>query len=145
MKVICHSDGGARMKAGLAGAGAVVFDPQGNELAGRGHFMRNATTPQAEYMGLILAMQTAHELGALEVEVLMDAELVARQFNGQYRAKDEKLSKLLDLARMWARRFESCVVREFPKAGPKNKRRWANVKADALANQAMDLQADVRR
>lgn len=141
MKVICHCDGGARQQGLVAGAGAVVYDTAGNELAARAHFMQRVTVPQAEYTGLILALTMAAELGATSVEVLMDAELIARQFNGTYRCQKAHLKPLLALARAHAARFEICVVREFPKAGPRMKRRYGNVRADELANIAMDTRA----
>lgn len=106
-------------------------------------FLQHVTVPQAEYTGLCLAFSMAYELGATSVEALVDAELIARHLNGAYQVRSFKLRPYYDVAKAWMAVFESCVVREFPKAGPKNKRRFGNARADQLANEAMDSLANV--
>ena len=41
----------------------------------------------AEYRALLLGLELARELGAREVEVVNDSELVARQIGGEYKVR----------------------------------------------------------
>lgn len=143
MRVIIHFDGGCRISVGRAAGGAVVYDEAGNELAARARYVPGKTTPEAEYTGLILGMETALELGATDVDILGDAELIVRHVNGVYQCRRPHLRVLLH--RVWelGGKFEKRRIREFPKAGPKNKRRHMNVRADELANDCMDQQKDL--
>jgi ribonuclease HI len=143
VKVVVHFDGGCRTSTGCAAGGAVVFDESGKELAARGRFIGRATTPEAEYAGLILGLETALELGATEVDILGDAELIVRHVDGRYRCRKEHLIPLLHKVWLLGGRFEKRKIREFPKAGPKMKRRFMNERADELANMAMDRKADI--
>lgn len=143
MKVITHSDGGARKKTEAAGCGAVVYDTEGNELEARGYFLQGVTVPQTEYIGLIQALELARGLGATEVEAFVDAELIARHISGDYVCRSPKLIGLYRLTLMMMATFERCEVREFPKAGPSHKRRHGNERADALANSAMDARTNI--
>lgn len=141
MKLVAHFDGGCRHNGHIAAGAAVVFDEHGNELATRSHLLRGTTVPVAEYTGLLLALQLAIELGGTHVTILGDAELIVRHVDGRYACKKPHLKPLLELARSYIARFEHCEVREFPKAGPKMKRRYGNERADQLANEAMDAAA----
>ena len=49
---------------------------------------RQATNNVAEYRALLLGIERARELGADEVELVGDSELVVRQVRGEYRVKD---------------------------------------------------------
>ena len=87
MKVVVHVDGGARGNPGPAAAGAVVSTPAGEVLAEAAEPIGVATNNVAEYRGLLLGLRRARELGASEVEVVNDSELVAKQVNGVYKVK----------------------------------------------------------
>lgn len=129
------------MARGIAAGAAVAYDEQGKELGTKSHFLEHVTTPVAEYTGLILALQLAYELGATHVTVLGDAELVVRHVDGRYQCRQPHLQPILELVRRHMARFETCVVREFPKAGPKHKRRYGNARADELASECMEALA----
>lgn len=143
VKMVIHFDGGCRASKKLAAGGAVVYDVKGNELAARARFVPGRTTPEAEYTGLILGLETALELGATEVSVWGDAELIVRHVDGRYACRKEHLRVLLHKVWELGGQFERNTINEFPKAGPKNKRRHMNERADELANLAMDAQADI--
>lgn len=138
MQVTVHFDGGCRTKAGLAAGAAVVYDEVGSELMTRSHVLRETTTPVAEYTGLILGLTMARELRAKDVTAMGDAELIVRQVNGVYKCLKPHLIPLLAYVHTLQGMFESCVIVEFPKAGPQMKRRHGNARADELANAAMD-------
>jgi ribonuclease HI len=79
---------------------------------------------------VLLALELADELGATEVEVINDSELVARQIGGQYRVKQEHLKPLYQRVMAALRSFDHWEVRSV--------RREHNVRADELVNEALD-------
>jgi len=52
------------------------------------------TNNVAEYRALLLGLQRARELGASDVEVIGDSELIAKQVRGQYKVKNDALRAL---------------------------------------------------
>jgi ribonuclease HI len=108
----------------------VASTPDGEELAERKVYIGEATNNVAEYRGLLLGLQLARELGASEVEVINDSELVARQVGGEYKVKHPSLRPLFIEAMRSLRAFDSWAVRPV--------RRESNVRADELVNEALD-------
>ena len=130
MKVVVHVDGGARGNPGPAAVAAVASSPDGRELGERNEFIGDATNNVAEYRALLLGIQLARELGATEVEIVNDSELVARQIGGEYKVKNAGLRPLYLEAMRELRDFESWAVRAV--------RREHNERADELVNEALD-------
>lgn len=134
MKVVAFFDGNCSL--GKRGSGAaIVYDEDGNELARRATYIENkhVTNNVSEWCGLLNALNLAHELGARSVKVLGDSELIIRQFNRKYQVHKEHLKPWYVEATRRSKVFDQCVVQELPKCGPKNKRRYLNDQADALA------------
>lgn len=130
MKLVVHVDGGARGNPGPAAAGAVISTP-GGEVLDRAHELLGvATNNVAEYRGLLLGLARARELGATEVEVVNDSELVAKQVNGVYKVKHADMKPLHAAAQAALGDFERWSIRSVPRA--------QNAEADALVNQALD-------
>ncbi len=130
MKVVVHVDGGSRGNPGPAAAGAVISSPDGDVLDEAMEVIGRATNNVAEYRGLLLGLRRARELGATEVEVVNDSELVAKQINGQYKVKHPDMRPLFVDALEALREFDTWSVRSVPRA--------QNAAADALVNQALD-------
>lgn len=130
MKVIVHVDGGARGNPGPAAAACVISSPDGETLAEHTELLGRATNNVAEYRALLLGLAKARELGAGEVEVIGDSELIAKQVQGLYKVKHEAMKPLYLQAMKALRAFDSWSIRTVPRA--KNKR------ADALVNEALD-------
>jgi ribonuclease HI len=133
VKVVVHVDGGARGNPGPAAAGAVVSTPDGELLAEAAEPIGVATNNVAEYRGLLLGLRTARELGASEVDVVNDSELVAKQVNGTYKVKHRDMKPLHAAALQALSDFERWTIRSVPRA--------QNADADALVNQALDAAA----
>ncbi len=133
MKVKAWVDGGARGNPGPAGWGAYLVAMDGSPLSQCWGFLGKATNNVAEYQGLIEALSLALELGASEIEVRTDSQLIERQVKGVYRVKQPHLRKLYDEVKVLAQRFSSFVILHVP--------REENKDADALANRAMDERA----
>jgi ribonuclease HI len=130
VKVVVHVDGGARGNPGPAAAAAVVRSPDGDVLDEASEFLGVATNNVAEYRGLLLGLARAKALGADEVEVVNDSELVAKQVNGDYKVKHAAMRPLYAEAMQALRDFERWSIRSVPRA--------QNADADALVNQALD-------
>ena len=129
-KVVVNVDGGARGNPGPAAVAAVAADTAGEVLLERNAYIGETTNNVAEYKALLLGLELARELGAGEVEVVNDSELVAKQISGEYRVKHAGL-KPLYLEAMKA-------MREFDRASVRSVRRESNTRADALVNEALD-------
>jgi ribonuclease HI len=134
MKLIVHVDGGARGNPGPAAAACVVSSPRGEVLAEHVQLLGSATNNVAEYRALLLGLERARELGATEVEVVGDSELVARQVSGAYKVKHEAMRSLHREAMAELRAFDSWSIKTVPRA--------QNAHADALVNAALDQARD---
>jgi ribonuclease HI len=130
LKVVVHVDGGARGNPGPAAAAAVLSTPDGEVLDEAAEAIGVATNNVAEYRGLLLGLRRAHELGASEVDVVNDSELVAKQVNGVYKVKHRDMKPLHAAALQALGGFERWSIRSVP--------RDQNADADALVNQALD-------
>jgi ribonuclease HI len=130
VKVTVHVDGGARGNPGPAAAASVITGPDGTVLDEAMEVLGTQTNNVAEYRGLLLGLRRAAQLGATEVDVVNDSELVAKQVNGAYKVKHEAMKPLFVEALELLRGFERWSMRSVPRA--------QNADADALVNQALD-------
>ncbi len=130
MKLVVHVDGGARGNPGPAAAAAVVSSPDGEVLDEAAVTIGRATNNVAEYRGLLLGLERAQALGATEVEVVNDSELIAHQVTGRYKVKHPDMKPLHAEALAALGGFERWSIRPVPRA--------QNADADALVNQALD-------
>ena len=125
-----HVDGGARGNPGPAAAAAVISTPDGEILDEVAETIGVATNNVAEYRALLLGLERARALGADEVEVVNDSELVAKQVTGAYKVKHPAMKPLHSQATAALDGFERWSIRSVPRA--------QNADADALVNQALD-------
>jgi len=128
--VVVHVDGGSRGNPGPAAAAAVLTSREGELLDEAMLTLGRTTNNVAEYRGLLLGLERARALGATEVEVINDSELVARQISGAYKVKHAAMRPLYEEAMAALRGFARWSVRSVPRA--------ENTAADALVNQALD-------
>lgn len=130
MKIIIHSDGGARGNPGPAGIGALLTDENNHKVAEISKYLGVATNNQAEYKALLAGLKKAKELGADEVLCYLDSELVVKQLNREYKVKNK------DLAPLFIEIYNLSLG--FKKISYHHIRREFNKEADCLANEAMD-------
>jgi ribonuclease HI len=129
-RVVLYVDGGARGNPGPAGVGVVLTDADGHELDRANAYIGETTNNVAEYRALILGLDRARALGARELEIVNDSELVARQLIGAYKVKKEELRLLHAQALQALGGFDRWSIRSVPRA--------KNEVADALVNDAID-------
>ena len=130
-KFFIYTDGGARGNPGPAGIGAVILDDKKKKVKEISKYIGEATNNNAEYSALICGLEEAGSLGAAEVVVSLDSELVVKQINGEYRVKNEEIKPLFKRAIKALKNFKSFEVRHIDRS--KNK------EADRLANKAINL------
>ena len=136
LRVTVYIDGGARGNPGPAGAGVVVLDrSDGMALYEGGLFLGRATNNVAEYKGLLAGLRAAASLGARDVDIVSDSQLLVRQMTGEYRVRNAGLRPLHRRAQELAQGFERCTFRHV--------RREDNTRADGLVNQAIDQKRNV--
>ena len=130
MKLVVNVDGGARGNPGPAAIGIVVSDADGNVIDELAEPIGHATNNIAEYRALLRGIEWARGLGADELEIVGDSELVARQLTGAYKVKHPSMKPLHEEAVAALRAFDRWSVRTVPRA--------ENARADALVNHALD-------
>ena len=130
MKLTVHVDGGARGNPGPAAIAAVVSDVNGELLTEASQVIGRATNNVAEYRALLLGIQTALELGADELDLVGDSELIVKQVRGEYKVKNADLKPLHAEVRAALSGVPSWTIRHV--------RRELNVEADRLVNEALD-------
>ncbi len=125
-----YSDGAARGNPGISGAGAVLVKPSGQVVDRLGKFLGVQTNNYAEYMGLLIGLRRARDLGVREIEVFADSELMIRQLGGRYQVKSATLRPLYEEAVKLLNDFSRVKLVHVP--------REMNKAADEMSNRAID-------
>ena len=128
MTVAC--DGASRGNPGPAGAGAQITGPDGSVLAEVAEELGETTNNVAEYTAVIRGLERALELGATDVLLRSDSQLLINQLTGRYRVKTPHLQPLHRRVRELGARFDTIEYEHV--------RRERNTEADRLANLAVD-------
>ncbi len=128
--MVVNVDGGSRGNPGPAAVGVVVQDADGGVLEEVGERIGDATNNVAEYRAVLLGIERALALGATELELVGDSELIVRQVKGEYKVKDASLRELHGEVKRALVPLESWTIRHV--------RREANAEADRLVNEALD-------
>ncbi len=131
-RLLIHVDGGARGNPGPAAIGVVISTPEGDVIDEVAERIGVATNNVAEYRGLLRGLERARALGAAEVEIVNDSELVARQLTGAYKVKHAAMKPLHAEAMAALRGFDRWSIRSVPRA--------QNARADELVNEALDAE-----
>ena len=129
-KLVVNVDGGARGNPGPAAVAAVASTPDGEIVGERGKRIGDATNNVAEYRAVVLGAELARELGATELELIGDSELIVRQIRGEYKVKQEHLRPLHASALKALMEFDRWSIRHV--------KREQNAEADRLVNETLD-------
>jgi ribonuclease HI len=123
-------DGASRGNPGPAGAGAQITGPDGSVLAEVAEGLGETTNNVAEYTAVIRGLERALELGATDVLLRSDSQLLINQLTGRYRVKSTHLQPLHRRVRELGARFDTIEYEHV--------RRERNTEADRLANLGVD-------
>jgi ribonuclease HI len=133
MRLTLFADGGSRGNPGPAASGAVLTADDGSVVREIGNYLGVTTNNVAEWTGLLTGLEAALELGATEIVIRLDSELVIKQLTGVYRVKHPNMIPLHAKATTLLRRFGSVDIRHVP--------RRENAAADAVVNAVLDARA----
>ena len=129
-RLVVNVDGGSRGNPGQAAVAAVLATPDGAVVEQVGERIGEATNNVAEYRAVLLGLERARALGASEVALIGDSELVVRQVLCEYKVKDATLRGLRDQVDSALAQFDSWTFRHV--------RREDNEAADLLVNETLD-------
>ncbi len=136
MKLIIHTDGGARGNPGPAAVG-VVIQQEEKILAQFGKRIGKTTNNVAEYTGVIEALTWLKEnpMNQLTdqpiIQFFLDSNLVVNQLNGTFKIKDTNLRLLLSKIRTLEQEINGEIYYTYIP-------REQNTQADLLVNGALD-------
>ena len=128
--LIVWCDGAARGNPGPAGAGSQLTTPDGEVVAEIAEGLGETTNNVAEYTAAIRGLERARELGATDVLLRSDSQLLINQLTGVYKVKTSHLQPLHRRVRALAAGFEKIRFEHVP--------RERNTEADRLANEGVD-------
>jgi ribonuclease HI len=132
IRVKLYSDGGARGNPGDAAFAFIICTDEGRIIKENSRYIGFSTNNEAEYSGLLAGLEEAWNLGALEVEVIMDSELVIKQIRREYRVKARNLKPYYDEVTKRISDFKKVTFTHVKRDEPMISR------ADALLNQELD-------
>jgi phosphoribosylglycinamide formyltransferase 1 len=135
--ITIYTDGGSRGNPGPAAGAFVLLDENGNQLCAQAKFLPIATNNVAEYTALTCALEKAKSLGADNLQIFSDSELMVKQLNGDYKVKNDGIRPLFKQCFDVLSEFQSWQINHIP--------RTENKFADKLANRAIDTAGDIEQ
>lgn len=129
-RLTIFTDGASRGNPGEAGAGGILIDEHGQFVSAIEKYLGLCTNNVAEYQALVLSLKEAKRLGAKQIAIKADSELLVRQVQGSYKVRNENLKPLYHEVMELLKGFERYEISHI--------RREYNTQADRLANQAID-------
>lgn len=135
MRLRIQSDGGSRQNPGHAACAFVFIDESGNIVFSHYHYLGIMTNNEAEYHGLLQALEYAQtylrEHPADAVDIFLDSQLVVEQVRGTWKVKEPRLGIL--------RNQVVTLLAQLPVPHTLGHvRREMNKEADKLVNFALD-------
>ncbi|XP_058726454.1 uncharacterized protein LOC131597805 [Vicia villosa] len=118
---------GASSSSG-SGAGIILENDEGLIIEVSLVLSFNTSNNQAEYEALLAGLRLAEDIGAREVKIYTDSQLVASHISGEYQAKNDVLAEYLALVRDKMKKIAKVEVEHIP--------REHNSRADILSKLA---------
>ena len=134
-----YFDGASRSNPGPAGAGWLIKFDQGIQQTGT-HYLGIATNNEAEYTGLVLALEWLIEHcnpSDCQITIKGDSQLVIKQLCGEFAVRAPNLRKFYSRAIIVLRKFKKWKAFWVPRS--------ENTIADELANSALDKRKTERK
>ena len=128
-KLLIKTDGRSQGNPGPAAIGAIIKDEQGKLIASISQPIGRATNNQAEYRAVIAALEKAIGLGAEQVDIRSDSELIVQQISRRYRVKNAALKPLYQQVKQLQSQLKGFTITHIP--------RQQNREADSLAGKAL--------
>ncbi|KAL0395271.1 UNVERIFIED_CONTAM: hypothetical protein Slati_4493300 [Sesamum latifolium] len=129
-KWLLHVDGSSTIQG--SGASIVITSPEGEDLEFAIKFGFKASNNEAKYKALVAGMKMAHEVRARHLLAYSDSQLVLKQIEGVYEAKEKSMVQNIQQIAKLRTSFESFQIIQIP--------REENAKADCLSRLASALE-----
>ncbi|XP_073119968.1 uncharacterized protein [Henckelia pumila] len=113
------------------GVGVLLISLQGDEIRLAVRLDFRASNNEAEYEAVLIGLRAAKQVGAAQIHLYSDSQLVAQQLNGSYEVKSEKLKEYMKAIEEARGLFDEVIFEQIP--------RESNEKADVLAKMASSL------
>lgn len=117
-----------RLGYGKAACGVIIVEADGAEVA-YSSYLGEKTVPEAEFHGLLLALDKACAHSRDEIEIWLDSDLVVKWMTGKYRLKKDHIRPLFDKAKTLEARYKKVSYFHHSRETPLAK------KADEVARQ----------
>ncbi|CAL2266052.1 unnamed protein product [Prunus armeniaca] len=119
------------------GDGLVLISPDKAVLEYALHFQFHASNNEAEYEALLAGLRLAKEMGARQIQIFSDSQLVVHQVNQDFTAKDVSMTAYLQHTRHLLATFNAYLINQVPRS--------ENSHADALARLASAIKQGLGR
>ena len=120
-----------------SGAGLILTSPEGIDIEYALRFGFRTSNNEAEYEAVIAGLNLAHSLEVDQLEVYSDSQLVVKQIEDTYEAKNERMILYLQKVRDLLKKFVLVQVKHVP--------RTENSRVDAFAKLATASQEGLSR
>jgi ribonuclease HI len=128
-ELVAYADGATGHQNNHTGVGAVLLDGKGHILAWANRRLEQMTNNEAEYAGLVLALEMAARLQPRRLRIYLDSAVVVGQMKGECGVRSATLKPWHLRACRLARRLKQVTYQHIP--------RERNRLADALAYEAL--------
>ncbi len=136
-----YCDGGARGNPGPAAGAFVAKNQEEKILHQTGKYLGEKTNNEAEYNGVILALDwlisQKGKLNGFELTFYLDSKLVVNQLNGYFKIKNSRLRELIARIKILEPQVKANIFYKFIP-------REQNQLADQLVNLALDMKKAVK-
>ncbi|XP_021802453.1 uncharacterized protein LOC110746532 [Prunus avium] len=132
---ILHVDGSANQQG--CGAGLVLTAPDGAKIEYAIRFGFRTSNNEAEYEALLAGLRLARSMGAIQISIYSDSQLIVNQVIADFAAKDASMTAYLTAVHQLLNKFQAYEIRQIP--------RNENSHADALARLASAINDKVGR
>ena len=132
---ILHVDGFSSKQG--SGIGIRLTSPTVEVLEQSFRLVFHASNNEAEYEALIAGLRLAHGIKIRNIHAYCDSQLIAIQFSGEYKARDERMHSYLKLVQDLAKDFDQFAETRIPRSD--------YAPADALAALASSSDSGLRR
>ncbi|XP_062176102.1 uncharacterized protein LOC133881163 [Alnus glutinosa] len=110
---IVHVDGSSAWSR--SGVGVILRNPKGQEFGFAIKLDFVTTNNEAEYEVVISGLALSQEMGATNVEIRSDSQVVVGQVQGQFDTQEDRMARYLDQVRKFQSYFDRVVVTKIPR------------------------------
>jgi ribonuclease HI len=120
---------------GRSGVGVLLRNPEGQEFGFAVKLDFVTTNNEAEYEAVIAGLALSREMGATNVKIRSDSQVVVGQVQGQFEAQEDRMARYLEEVCRFQSYFERFVITKIP--------REENIRADEFSKIASGTDEEI--